>query len=116
MPYTKHGHWFGAGEPTEPKPDLRARCGGPGMCLKCREEIRSVTLGETVFLLITVKLPKTVAHDPHNKVTGTCPLSGQRCTDVTGEHHTVLVRGGDVEAAKLAWRKFHITRIERVAL
>jgi hypothetical protein len=36
--YTTHGRWFGPGEPTLPAPDMRARCGGPAVCLVCRAE------------------------------------------------------------------------------
>lgn len=35
MPYTTHGHWYGDGEPTEPGPQLVARCGGPAICYDC---------------------------------------------------------------------------------
>ena len=38
MPYTRHGYWFGPGEPTEPGPRLVAKCGGPGMCGVCSRE------------------------------------------------------------------------------
>ncbi|MEV8439170.1 hypothetical protein AB0425_17485 [Actinosynnema sp. NPDC051121] len=38
MPYTRHGHWFGEGEPTEPKPKLVARCGGPSICSNCAQD------------------------------------------------------------------------------
>lgn len=71
--------------------------------------------------LITVKLPKNPDHDPRNKVTGPCPVDmtrGRICTDVTGEHHTVLVAAPDLEAARrtmlLLKPGIHITRIEEV--
>ncbi len=41
MPYTTHGHWYGDGEPTGPRPNLIARCGGPYLhpeCTTCRAE------------------------------------------------------------------------------
>ena len=38
MPYTTHGHWYGEGEPTQPGPAMRARCGGVRRCDKCRHE------------------------------------------------------------------------------
>jgi hypothetical protein len=55
-----------------------------------------------MIVLVTVKLPRDPKHDPHNKVAGLCPVSGFRCTDVTGEHHTVMVDvplEGDTSAA-----------------
>lgn len=116
MPYTTHGHWFGFGEPTLPKPDLRARCGGPPMCSVCNREAMDFEKGQTTFLLVTIKLPRTAQHDPYNKVVGTCLITGETCTDVTGEHHTALWEGDDMEAAKFHYRNFHITRIERVVL
>lgn len=67
------------------------------------------------MLLITVKLPKNPDHDPHNKQTGFCPVSaGQTCSDVTGEHHTVLWESRSVEEALDHWRGrgFHVTRVE----
>jgi len=70
------------------------------------------------FYLVTVKLPKNSNHDPHNKVTGLCPLSGSDgkvCTDVTGEHHTFMVSAKDIEDAKEVASKYkHITRIEEI--
>jgi hypothetical protein len=40
MPYTSHGHWFGADAPTaeDVQPRLVARCGGPGLCPECARE------------------------------------------------------------------------------
>ena len=61
--------------------------------------------------LVTIKLPKNPDHDPQNKITGPCPVS-LFCTDVTGEHHTVLAYGDkDLEVLKSL---YHITRIESV--
>lgn len=66
--------------------------------------------------LVTVKLPRGHAgpHDPRNKVTGTCPLGGT-CTDVTGEHHTALVRASNMEVAMADFSQYHITRVEELA-
>ena len=65
--------------------------------------------------IVTIKLPRNPNHDPHNKVTGTCPasLDGETCTDVTGEHHSLLVR--DQEAMDV-WLNsgVHVTRVEQV--
>lgn len=63
--------------------------------------------------LVTVKLPKNPVHNPRNKVVGRCPLSGEYCSDTTGEHHTLLWDGSP-EEARVAFEKYHITRIETV--
>jgi len=44
-----------------------------------------------MFVVVTAKLPRNPEHDPRNKVTGPCPVNGFRCTDATGEHHTMMV-------------------------
>lgn len=43
MPYTSHGHWFGADAPTaeDVQPRLVARCGGPALCPECAREAGS---------------------------------------------------------------------------
>lgn len=70
--------------------------------------------------LVTVKLKKNPDHDPHNKVTGKCPVRPNKlCTDVTGEHHTVMNSvSEDVTAEQVAasWREkgLHVTRVEEV--
>ena len=65
-------------------------------------------------ILVTVKLPRNPNHDPHNKKSGPCPVSGLPCTDVTGQHHTYLAEGSSIDAivneAKRKW--VHITRLE----
>lgn len=38
MPYTTHGHRYGPPNPGEQLPQLIARCGGPGICVKCSTE------------------------------------------------------------------------------
>lgn len=48
MPYTHHGHWYGPGEPTQPGPQLVARCGGPGLCPGCSREAAASPMPETV--------------------------------------------------------------------
>lgn len=59
--------------------------------------------------LVTVKLPKDPNHDPDNKVIGKC-ING-RCTDSTGEYHTLLFMTpegvADVENTGV-----HVTRVE----
>ena len=63
--------------------------------------------------LVTVKIRQPgVRHDPLNKKKGTCPVSHHLCTDITGAHHTVLVR---TKAEMDVLSMYHITRIEEVA-
>jgi hypothetical protein len=71
-----------------------------------------------MVFLVTVKLPRghKGPHDPKRKVEGQCPAAtgwDAICTDVTGEHHTILVRADSVDEAR-AWfpRETHITRVE----
>lgn len=47
--------------------------------------------------LVTVKIPRNPAHDPFNKIAGTCPVSGAHCTDITGQHHTLLVSAQNID-------------------
>ena len=69
---------------------------------------------------VTVKLPKNSEHDPSHKKIGQCPFSGLVCTDITGEHHTVLTRADTIlEAEGRFARKVNnldgkITRCEHV--
>lgn len=66
-------------------------------------------------------------HDPFNKVTGKCPLyrppfqpfelqGSFTCTDVTGEHHSYIEFGADLDdIRKKATARFgHVTRIEEI--
>ncbi len=65
--------------------------------------------------IVTYKLDKNPDHDPANKVTGRCPLTGLTCTDVTGEHHTRLVESPETAeqlADRLRHEGNHITRVE----
>lgn len=67
--------------------------------------------------IVTVKLPKNPLHDPNNKVTGKCPIDGSTCTDVTGAHHSVLVRNmlsTDLVRIDFEALGLHVTRIEQV--
>jgi len=43
------------------------------------------------LFLVTVWLPARPDRNPHNKITGPCPLNGEPCTDITGEHHTLAL-------------------------
>lgn len=71
--------------------------------------------GETQFL-VTVKLPRNPKHDPKNKVSGLCPLSGKTCTDVTGEHHSEIIHETNIDNVRASYRSagFHVTRIEQI--
>jgi len=62
-------------------------------------------------VLVTVKLPNNPKHDPYNKKSGECPVTGRRCTDITGAHHTFMA---DVFAAEDIKKRFHVTRIEEI--
>ena len=66
--------------------------------------------------LVTVKLPRRDDHDPAHKVTGRCPVPPHfHCTDVTGQHHTVLVTAESAEGAAARFPGWHITRVEAAA-
>jgi len=67
-----------------------------------------------MYALVTVKLKKNPEHDPRNKKTGRCPVTGGICTDMTGEHHTYIEVGCDIDhIRRRAKRRFgHVTRIE----
>lgn len=69
---------------------------------------------------VTVRLKKNPAHDPRNKKSGSCPVSGQPCTDITGEHHTFLLasdRPIPAEAVvEIYGGIYHVTRVEEVIL
>ncbi len=68
--------------------------------------------------LVTVKIPKADGHNPHNKQTGTCPVNpGKVCTDITGEHHTILWTDDSIAQAYYHWKDDHgmcVTRVEEV--
>jgi hypothetical protein len=67
--------------------------------------------------LVTVKLAKNPEHNPREKKTGPCPISGKPCTDVTGEHHTFLadLEGMSAEDAREVYETvYHVTRVEAV--
>ena len=71
-------------------------------------------------VVVTVKLQKNPNHNPQNKKTGICPIAvftknkHCRCTDITGSHHSYIVKGKDLEEIKRKVHKYfkHITRIE----
>jgi hypothetical protein len=65
--------------------------------------------------IVTVKLKKNPEHNPHSKITGLCPLSNDKCTDVTGEHHSELYYGTSAEEVTETYINagFHVTRVEQ---
>jgi len=67
--------------------------------------------------IVTIKLPRGHAgpHDPRNKQSGSCAVSAY-CTDVTGEHHSLIVEADTTaDAAGMARGAgyAHVTRVER---
>lgn len=73
--------------------------------------LRARVLDPATTLIVTVKLPKNSAHNPHSKQTGQCPFSDE-CTDVTGEHHSFLTGADGLET--LHAEGTHVTRVERL--
>ncbi len=64
--------------------------------------------------IVTIKLPRRTEHDPRNKVTGPCPVNPHStCTDVTGEHHSVLLETEE-QVQELRGTYLHITRVEKL--
>ncbi len=70
--------------------------------------------------IVTVRLSRLKEHDPHNKVTGGCRIgSGDKCTDSTGEHHSLLYVSSKDETIQSISQQykvlgFHVTRVEEV--
>lgn len=67
--------------------------------------------------LVTVKVPRNPSHNPDNKQTGECPANPDAvCTDMTGEHHTLLWQGETVLEAVMHHQAqgLHVTRVEGV--
>jgi hypothetical protein len=52
MPYTRHGHWYGADDPTTP-PDEVAQCGGPALCPDCALDAHRGEEGAPVHPIIS---------------------------------------------------------------
>lgn len=65
------------------------------------------------IFIVTVKEPRNPDHDPHNKQVGKCRFS-EYCTDVTGQHHSLLVSAPDEADVRAQFSKTQITRIEEV--
>jgi hypothetical protein len=66
--------------------------------------------------VVTVKVRRDPKHDLMNKQTGTCPTS-RACNDTTGEHHTYITTGRNIDdvrqsALEAGWR--HVTRVEEM--
>ncbi len=66
---------------------------------------------------MTIRIDKREDHDPKNKQRGVCPVQNGACTDITGEHHSLLESGNSInEIMEKAAKSFnHITRIEQVS-
>lgn len=67
--------------------------------------------------LVTIKYDRDPRHDPSQKKTGMCPANpGKLCTDITGQHHTLLWEGESLFHAQEHWQGMglHVTRIEEV--
>ena len=81
---------------------------------KALEDLELALSERTYPYLVTVKVPKNPEHNPRSKVIGPCPVNGEPCSDVTGEHHTILVRSASLMSATLESRaKYgHVTRVE----
>jgi len=65
--------------------------------------------------IVTVKIKKDVEHNPHNKLSGRCPVNEMACTDITGEHHSMIIEGKTLPEIRNKVKKKgynHITRIE----
>ncbi|MDF2915861.1 MAG: hypothetical protein K0S70_78 [Microbacterium sp.] len=80
------------------------------------EQIDEMVRGiEDATRIITIKLPKNPAHNPHAKITGGCAVATE-CTDSTGEHHTLVIYdetgAGEADVRE---RYSHITRVETIA-
>lgn len=76
------------------------------------------------YFMVTVKLERDSRHNPAAKVTGQCPASSlvTTCTDVTGQHHTILHDTDDDSAtsndvrALFSVAGLHVTRVEETFL
>ena len=73
----------------------------------------------TLFI-VTLKFERHGQHDPSNKVTGDC-MTSIECTDVTGNHHCIIVEAESIEEVKMITERhketyIHITRIERAKI
>ena len=65
--------------------------------------------------IITVKLQKNPNHNPDKKLTGRCPVTNQLCTDITGEHHSFIEYGRDLDGIRQKIKDYHVTRIEAIS-
>ena len=75
--------------------------------------------------VVTIKLEKNSKHNPKMKRDGECPLTAliplmkSYCSDITGQHHSVLIEAQSLsriaqKARALFGEDVHITRIEQV--
>lgn len=70
------------------------------------------------LFIVTIKVERNKDHDPKNKVGGECSVSLD-CTDVTGEHHSLLVKADSRDEIDYILKEIitykHITRIEEAS-
>lgn len=68
--------------------------------------------------IVTIKLPNNPNHNPRQKIPGECPAFGGYCTDVTGAHHSTILRdwpGAQSARSRYEAMGFHVTRVERIS-
>lgn len=66
-----------------------------------------------MLFIVTVKIAKLGSHDPRNKKTGECVVSAD-CSDVTGQHHSLLVEATDAAGAAVVARRHGFATVTRV--
>ncbi len=65
--------------------------------------------------IVTIRFPRNSKHNPQRKIMSSCPFS-KSCSDSTGEHHSYLERGEDMnEIWAKARKKLQDLRIEKTA-
>jgi hypothetical protein len=81
-------------------------------------QVRSPIPTTTRYFAVTVRLPRNPDHNPMNKKAGACPVNGQPCDDVTGQHHTFLCTGDDLSTTESIRKTYeglyHVTRVEKL--
>lgn len=87
-------------------------------CKACESE-KGFKEGKKVKAVVTFRVPRMGRHDSLNKKSGWCPIDPKvYCTDVTGDHHSAVMEGLNMNeitnrarshAKSMEW---HVTRIE----
>jgi hypothetical protein len=67
-----------------------------------------------MLYIVTVRIKRNITHNSIHKKTGRCPLTGKACTDITGEHHSMVVEAKNIGHLRKKLKDFHITRIEEL--